>query len=206
MILVNEAYVLAAYALGSIPFGYLLARANSGMDIRTLGSGNIGATNVLRTQGKWLGILTLILDFSKAALPVWAAGRLGLALWVPAAAGGAAVVGHCFPFTIKFRGGKGIASALGAFLFIAPAPTLFALGVFLVEALTMRTISLGSILASLVFTASILVLHFAAGWYTLTTAIVGAAIGLLLVARHHANIRDLLNGTESRVWGKGSDQ
>lgn len=196
--------IAASYLLGSIPFGYLLTRKTGGGDIRTQGSGNIGATNVLRTQGKALGAVTLVLDFAKAALPVWITSVMGFPPWVSSAAGAAAVLGHCFPVYLGFRGGKGIASGLGAFVFIAPLPTGIALLVFMAEVLTFRFVSLGSILASFTFSVLIIAFHLRYGWYDLPSALIGAAIGLLLVSRHHSNIFNLLKGTESRVWGKGS--
>jgi acyl phosphate:glycerol-3-phosphate acyltransferase len=197
--------ILSAYLLGAVPYGYLFTRWHTGRDIRTMGSGNIGATNVLRTQGKLLGILTLLLDFGKAAFSVWLCGHWGSQPWLGAAGGAAAVVGHCFPVFLGFRGGKGIASGLGAFLLIAPLPTLIALGVFLAELIVFRWVSLGSIMASITFGGLLLVFHFLYGWYSLPIAVIGASIGLLLVARHHKNIRNLLRGTESRLWGPGKD-
>lgn len=196
--------VILCYLLGSIPFGYLLTRAKAGVDIRDHGSGNIGATNVLRTQGKALGALTLVLDFAKAAASVWICRTWGSQPWMDAAGGAAAVAGHCFPFSLGFRGGKGIASGLGAFLFIAPVPTVIALGVFLLEVLTLRWVSLGSIFAALTFGAVMLGCHLTLGWYTLTSSLIGACLAVLLVARHHTNIRNLLRGTESKLWGPGS--
>lgn len=196
--------LILCYLLGSIPFGYILTRYKAGVDIRDHGSGNIGATNVLRTQGKGLGAVTLILDFAKAAASVWICRVWGSQPWMDAAGGAAAVVGHCFPFSLGFRGGKGIASGLGAFLFIAPVPTLAALGVFVVELATLRWVSFGSILASLVFGGAMLGCHLTLGWYNLPAAIIGASLALLLVARHHSNIRHLLAGTESKLWGAGS--
>jgi glycerol-3-phosphate acyltransferase PlsY len=196
--------LILCYVLGSIPFGYILTRARAGVDIRDHGSGNIGATNVLRTQGKALGALTLILDFGKAAASVWICRIWGSAPWMDAAGGAAAVVGHCFPFTLGFRGGKGIASGLGAFLFIAPVPTFAALGVFVLELATLRWVSLGSILASIVFGAGMVGCHLAFGWYNGVSAAIGACLAALMVTRHHKNIRNLLAGAEPRLWGPGS--
>ena len=193
--------IVLAYLLGSIPFGYILTRAKTGEDIRDRGSGNIGATNVLRTQGKVLGALTLLLDFAKAAVSVWICRAGGSVSWMDAAGGGAAVVGHCFPFCLGFRGGKGIASGFGAFLFVAPVPTLAALGVFILEVATLRWVSLGSILASLTFGCVMVGCHMALGWYDLPAAVLGAGLSLLLVARHHSNIRKLLAGAEPKAWG-----
>ncbi len=196
--------LVVCYLAGSIPFGLLLTRWKGGGDIRALGSGNIGATNVLRTQGKVLGAMTLVLDFAKAALSVWAGSRWGTAPFMGAAAGAAAVVGHCFPVYLKFRGGKGIASGLGTFLFVAPAATLAAFGVFVAELLLLRYVSLGSVLACLTFSAMILGFHYLFDWYPVGSTWIGAATGLLLITRHHANLRRLLAGTEPRIWGPGS--
>lgn len=198
---VDAGILAAAYFLGAVPFGWLLTRAAGGGDIRSLGSGNIGATNVLRTQGKGLALLTLLLDFGKAALSVYAGRRFGSAPFVGAAAGAAAVVGHCFPVYLRFKGGKGIASGLGTFLLVAPAATLAAFAVFLAEILSLRYVSLGSVLASLAFSAFLLLSHLAWGWYDLPTALLGAATGLLLVSRHRANLQRLRRGTEPRLWG-----
>ena len=104
----------SSYLIGAIPFGYVFTRLKSGEDIRSKGSGNIGATNVLRTQGPAVGALTFALDIAKAALPVVAARHFGTAEWLPAAAGACAIVGHCYPVYIGFRGGKGAASGFGA--------------------------------------------------------------------------------------------
>src|ERR1700731_2267067 len=109
--------LLLAYLLGAIPFGYLLVKWKTGADVRTAGSGNIGATNVLRTTGKVVGIVTLVLDIAKGYAAVWIAGRLtdGSALWMSAAAL-AVMAGHAYPVFLKFEGGKAVASFIGAFL------------------------------------------------------------------------------------------
>jgi glycerol-3-phosphate acyltransferase PlsY len=193
--------VTLSYLVGSIPFAYIFTRLRSGQDIRSVGSGNVGATNVLRTQGKWPAILTMIFDISKAAVPVWLGLHFGHTEWTAGAAGAAAVVGHCFPVWLGFRGGKGIATGLGTFVILAPMPTLVAFVVFAAEIATLRFVSLGSVLASLAFGASILLFHFWLGWYTLPNAVIGAAVALLLVGRHHTNIRRLMAGTEPRIWG-----
>ncbi len=189
------------FLMGSVPFAYLVTRLRGVGDIRTLGSGNVGATNVLRTQGKLWGLVTLVLDFGKAALAVWLCRRFGAAPWLDAAGGACAVLGHCFPPWLKFRGGKGVASALGAFTFIAPVPTLIALGVFVLEVATLRFISLGSVLAAAAFALSLAAFHFARGLYSLPHVVVAAVLALLIVQRHHANIGRLAAGTEPHIWG-----
>src|SRR5215212_3678231 len=142
----------AAYLIGGIPFGYLLVRLNRGEDVRTLGSGNIGATNVLRTTGRGLAVLTLLLDIAKGAFAVWIADRLlhGSTGWMSAAAL-AVMAGHAFPIYLRFRGGKAVASFVGAFLYLAPVPLLASLAVFAAVVGYSRYISLGSITAAGLF-------------------------------------------------------
>ncbi|MEJ2421047.1 MAG: glycerol-3-phosphate 1-O-acyltransferase PlsY [Acidobacteriota bacterium] len=199
---VDIVLILAAYLLGALPFGFLLTRLRTGKDIRNSGSGNIGATNVLRTQGAIWGLLTLVLDFGKGFAAVLFCAHFGSAAWMGAAGGAAAVVGHCFPVYIGFRGGKGIATGLGAFVLIAPGPTLLALAVFIVSVVLFRLVSLGSIFASLSFGAALLVRHLARGAYDPWTVALGILIAILLVGRHHRNIARILKGTEEPLWGK----
>ena len=191
---------VASYLLGSIPSGLLLARIRR-VDVRQTGSGNIGATNVARSAGKGLGLLTLLLDATKGAVPVLVVGALGwevnarpgteLAARLVAAL--STVVGHVFPITLGFRGGKGVSTALGAMLGLAPAVTLGPLAVFAVAFAASRRVSLASILAavSAPLTASWL------GYPRPTTATI-AAIAALIVARHRDNVARLLAGTEPR--------
>src|ERR1700719_4320102 len=136
---------VAAYLLGSIPFGVLFTRLFGGGDVRTVGSGNIGATNVARAAGPVPAILTLLCDFAKGAAPVWLAGRLSneSATWMMIAAL-AALLGHCFPIWLKFRGGKGVATAAGAFLVLCPAALLGSVILFLLVIFFWRYVSLAS--------------------------------------------------------------
>ena len=189
-----------AYLLGSIPFGYLLVRFLRKEDVRSTGSGNIGATNVARTGGTTLGLLTLLLDALKGYLAVLLAMHLApntangpstLAI----AAAVAAVVGHVFPVWLRFRGGKGIATALGVFIALAPLVALSSVGIFALIVATTRLVSLGSILAavSIPFLAILLVPHRS------TALLIGLSfISLLSIIKHHANIVRLLHGKESR--------
>ena len=192
-----------AYFLGSIPFGYLLIRIFRNQDIRSLGSGNIGATNVARSGAKGLGVATLLLDLGKAYLAVVLAMRLGAAAPSPydvaVAAGMAAIAGHCFPVWLKFRGGKGVASGLGVFLALAPAAALCMLAVFLVVFGITRFVSLASIVAAATFPV------FAFYFVSLRSPLIEAGfvlIPLLVIAKHHQNIRRLLAGTENRFGGR----
>ncbi len=195
--------VAAAYLLGSMPTGYLLVRLIRKQDIRTVGSGNIGATNVLRSGGKGLGAATFLLDMLKGSAAVWLGGWLGMLL-VPSAplrdmqalAALCAVLGHMFPVWLRFRGGKGVATGFGVFLVAAPLGALAAISVFAVVLILSRYVSLASILGAASFPA------FA--WFLVNGdqpaffIAVQAAVALLIIAKHHQNIRRLLAGTESR--------
>jgi glycerol-3-phosphate acyltransferase PlsY len=192
-----------AYLLGSIPFGYLLVRIFRKQDIRATGSGNIGATNVARSGAKGLGLATLALDLGKAWLAVFLAQRLGAELPnaydLPVAAGIAAILGHVFPVWLGFRGGKGVASGLGVFLALTWPSALAILAVFLVVFLLTRFVSLASIVAAAAF--PLFGFHFVAA----RTPIVIAGflfIPLLIIVKHHQNIRRLLAGTESRFGSR----
>jgi glycerol-3-phosphate acyltransferase PlsY len=186
----------AAYLMGSIPFGYLLVRFFRHQDIRATGSGNIGATNVLRSGATGLGFATLLLDLGKASLAVLIANRIGHGNFdLATTAAVAAVLGHCFPVWLRFKGGKGVASALGVFLALTWPSALCILGVFVVIVALTRFISLGSIVAaaSLPF--------FAFYFVRERTPIVIAGflfLAILIIAKHHQNIRRLLAGTEPR--------
>ena len=187
-----------AYLLGSVPFGYLLVRFFRKEDIRTTGSGNIGATNVVRSGAKGLGVATLVLDLLKAFIAVIIAkqiapGNSDLA----AAAGVVAVMGHIFPVWLRFKGGKGVASALGVFLALSPPTAACALFVFLVIAFTTRYISLASVLgaASVPFFAW----HFSHAWNIVLSF---GLISFMVIVKHHSNIARLLMGTESKFGGK----
>jgi glycerol-3-phosphate acyltransferase PlsY len=181
-----------AYLVGSIPFGLLLAKAGGAGDVRRIGSGNIGATNVLRTGRKGLALATLALDMLKGALPVWLAYRyFGPDMAV--AVGLGAVVGHCFPLWLGFRGGKGVATAAGVMAALTPLVALIVVASFVVIVLLTRYVSLASILAAVAAGLVAFWLgHFQAGELYL-------ALALLIVLKHAGNIRRLLAGTESRL-------
>ena len=187
--------LLAGYFLGSIPFGLLLARAR-GIDLRAVGSGNIGATNVLRTGDKKLAAATLLLDASKGALAVWLATRFGDASVIPVAAGAAAFVGHVFPVWLKFRGGKGVATLLGVTLAVLPVAALVFAVVWLAVAAATRLSSLGGMLAAIAVPITALGVDRPdlAPWL--------AAMVVLLLVMHRENIGRLLKGTESRIGSK----
>ena len=188
--------LLAAYVLGAIPFGYLIYRRKTGRDIRSEGSGNIGATNVARLTGRVAGVVTLALDvgkgFAAVELAGWASGNHDPA-WMSAAAV-AVLLGHMFPVFLRFRGGKGVASALGAFAALAPGAVLVALGAFLLLLAIWRYVSLGSIVSAAVFPAAAWWLYHPPAGQT-----IGATIAaVLIIARHYPNIRRLMAGKEPR--------
>jgi len=192
---------VASYLLGSIPFGYLLVRIFRGEDVRQSGSGNIGATNVAR-KSPMLGVLTLILDGAKGFVAVQIArnswhfghddGRIHLVMSVAALC---AILGHMFPIWLAFRGGKGVATALGAFVRFSPLATLVAIIIFLVTVLISRRVSLGSIVAAALFPSTVWLLHISEDPAVL--ALIGVA-ALLIIVRHYQNILRLLSGTEPR--------
>jgi glycerol-3-phosphate acyltransferase PlsY len=197
----------AAYLLGSVPTGYLLIRLFRHQDIRSVGSGNIGATNVLRSGGKGLGAATFLLDVVKGSAAVGLGALLGRLL-VPginpqdmeALAALFAVLGHMFPVWLRFRGGKGVATGFGVFLVAAPWAALAAIGVFALVLLVSRYVSLASIAGAASFPV------FA--WLLVTSArppffiAVQFAVALIIIAKHHQNIRRLFAGTESRLGAK----
>ncbi len=186
-----------AYLIGSIPFGLLVAKAGGAGDIRAIGSGNIGATNVLRTGRKGLALATLVLDVLKGALPVWLAYRyFGPDMAVVAGLG--AVVGHCFPLWLKFRGGKGVATAAGVVLTLTPLAGLIVLALFLLIAGLTRYVSLASVLgAAAAGPVAFWLGHFQAGELYL-------ALALLIVLKHAGNIHRLVTGQETKLSFGGS--
>jgi glycerol-3-phosphate acyltransferase PlsY len=208
---------IVSYLLGSIPFGYLLVRIFRGEDIRLTGSGNIGATNVARSGAKGLGIATLVLDALKGALAVWLASAIAFSKYnrwcdfapdpCPAALAltsmGAlfAVLGHIFPVWLRFKGGKGVATALGVFCVLFPKAILASLAIFVVVVAITRYVSLGSILGAISFPVAAYFLQKTVP----LSLIVSSVISLIVVLKHHQNIRRLVAGTENRL-GAGKAQ
>jgi glycerol-3-phosphate acyltransferase PlsY len=203
-------WFLGAFLSGSVPFGLLLMKLAGKGDVRASGSGNIGATNVMRVGGKGLGIATLLLDAAKGFLPVFLARQAGFGPALLGFLALAAMCGHVFTPWLKFKGGKGVATALGGVLAYHAAMVLPALGVFLALVLVFRYISLGSIMAA--FTLILTACGLFGAWFILPVpaADCGAryalaawiALGGLVIVKHHQNIGRLLKGTESRFWGK----
>ena len=183
-------YVVCSYLLGSIPFGYLIFYFSEGKDIRTMGSGNIGATNVLRSKGKLAGLATLALDILKGALPI-VYGRIHFDLpWVILLGGLAVLLGHVFPVLLKLRGGKGVAALVGIFLVFHFPSLLVFLAVFFAALWLTRYVSLGSLLGTTALFFSILFTQ------VVEVSMVAFAMLLLVVFRHRANIARLLDGSE----------
>lgn len=193
MMVTNSILLLCSYCIGSIPTGLLLAKAFGGVDIRTQGSGNIGATNVYRTLGRKVGLLTLVGDCLKGLLPVLAAKALQLpGEWI-ALIGIAAFLGHIFPVFLRFKGGKGVATALGVFLATAPLAVLGALGVFIIVLTSWRYVSLASITAAAVIPLLITLIYG-----NPTIVAMSVAISVIVILKHHENIKRLRSGTESK--------
>jgi glycerol-3-phosphate acyltransferase PlsY len=183
---------VGAYLLGAVPFGVLVSRWLSARDPRELGSGNIGATNVLRSSGPGLGLLTLLCDGSKGWLPVWFALRLDFSPWAVSAVALAAFAGHLFPVYLCFRGGKGVATGAGLFLALAPAALAGSVLLFLAGVALSRFVSVGSLLAALgmpCFVGYFLGFHP----YLALSAICSGAV----LWSHRENISRLREGTET---------
>jgi glycerol-3-phosphate acyltransferase PlsY len=200
-------FIVAAYLIGSIPFGYLIVYARGGGDVRETGSGGTGATNVTRRAGKGAGVLTLALDAAKGALVALVARWMlapdfGVNWWV-ALASIAVVCGHVFPVWLKFRGGKGVATGLGVFLSLTPAAVALAAVVFLAVVWATRYVSLGSITATATLPLFIWLMRDRGNADAIAAPVMAVAIvgGALIIFMHRANISRLLNGTESRWKG-----
>jgi len=190
----NAEYLLplVAFLIGSVPFGYLIVKLTQGTDIRRVGSGNIGATNVFR-KNRWAGLATLALDAGKGYAAVLLARAVGADVAWQAVAAAAAIAGHVFTPWLRFRGGKGVATGAGAYLALAPAALGAALLVFVLVAASTRYVSLASIAAAAAFP----VLAYATGR---PVEILGASLvgSVLIIARHHENVRRLIAGTENK--------
>src|SRR6266704_6503188 len=190
---------LAAYILGSIPFGLILAKLFGRTDVRKGGSGNIGATNVARVVGPLAGILTLILDVAKGSAAVLLAARLSQdsATWMMIA-GIAALAGHCFPVWLKFKGGKGVATAAGVFLVLSPLACLGAVILFLLVVIFWRYVSLGSVSAAAAMPLLIYFLWAPRHAPPLAVTVGALAAALLILYKHRGNLERLREGAEPR--------
>jgi len=192
---IELALVAFAYLVGSIPFAYIFVRYVTGRDVRREGSGNVGATNALRSAGWRVGVAVTVLDIAKGSLAVWAMMVFNPESSWLAAAMLAVVMGHCFPPWLLFRGGKGVATGFGAFLVIAPLSAVAALGVWIVMLGLFRWVSLASMTATASFPV-LLSLIDSPDWITLVSV---ATVAILIILRHHSNIRNLVSGKELRL-------
>lgn len=197
--LIHLGIPVVAYLLGSIPFGLLVAHVLGGKDVRKAGSGNIGATNVSRVAGPFAGILTLLLDAAKGAVAVLAAARLteDSATWM-IVAGLLALLGHCYPLWLHFRGGKGVATAAGVFLVLSPLAMFSALAVFILVVVFWRFVSLGSLAAA---AAIPLLMYFLWAPHHAPPLVItfgSLAISALVIYKHDANMQRLVEGTETK--------
>ena len=190
-------YLILSYLCGAIPFGFIIAKIFKHVDIRTIGSGNPGATNVYRTISKPLGILTLILDMLKGFIPVYFVFLLGPSFqWMVISVAFVTIIGHTFTIFLKFKGGKGVATACGAFLAINPLAVLICFIAFVIVLAIFRYVSLASIIAALMLPISLYIFN------SLPDIVVfSGLISLLVIVRHISNIKRLLNGTENKIFG-----
>jgi glycerol-3-phosphate acyltransferase PlsY len=189
---VTALMIAFAYLLGSVPIGYLFGYF-AGIDVRQAGSGNVGATNIARVVGRRQGILTLAGDAAKGFVAVVAALFFGIDLFWTAVVGAAAFLGHLYPVFLKFRGGKGVATALGVLLGLAPAATLILIGVFCAVVLTTRIVSMGSVVGATV--APLMIWIFP---YPPQLVALSIFLAVMILIRHRSNIQRLLAGTEPR--------
>ena len=218
MVLASLLIVVAAYLLGSIPTGYLIFRLFRKEDIRQSGSGNIGATNVLRSGGKGLGAATFLLDMLKGCSAVWLGALIAVMVAADhgsllpqaslrnlmALAALCAVLGHLFPVWLGFHGGKGVATGFGVFLVAAPWAALAAISVFFLVLLLIRYVSLASVLGAASFPVfAWFLVHGDRPPFFIAVQI---AVALLIIAKHHQNIRRLLAGTESRLGANSGEK
>jgi glycerol-3-phosphate acyltransferase PlsY len=184
----------AAFLVGGIPFGYLLVRWKTGEDVREKGSGNIGATNVLRTTGRFVAVVTLLLDIAKGLFAVWLADKLtdGSPVWMSLAAL-AVMAGHAFPVFLKFQGGKAVASFIGGFLYLTPIPMIAALLLFVIVVAATRQISTGSMIAA----GSLPLATWLIEHPPLIVVFSTLLAAVFIIYRHRANIGRIRSGTES---------
>ena len=187
-------YMLVAYLIGSIPVGIILAKLK-GADPRKVGSGNIGATNVMRAAGKKLGILTLIGDILKGLVPTLTAIHYELPHPLIAAVGLATFLGHLFPLYLKFRGGKGVATALGVYLVLSPRAILINVIIFILVLLKWRYVSLGSLIGTGLVPVALVALKAPVEYVYLSLI-----VGVLIFVKHKDNIKRLMKGTEESYW------
>ncbi len=208
----NITYIFAiilSYLLGGIPFGYLIA-VTKGIDIRTEGSGNIGATNVARVLGRKYGLIIFILDMLKGFVAVFFVPVLVSGTKFPTTpdnllvilCGFCAVLGHAFPVYLRFRGGKAVATSFGVFVWLAPIPIAIAFGVWIVTVMVSRYVSLGSMLGTLVIIWAIVYFVDSPFGDNKYITFLATAVAILVIAKHKSNIQRIISGTEKKVFSK----
>ena len=194
------AVFVGSYLIGSIPWSWLVVRWKTGGDVRELGSGNVGATNAMRAAGRAAGVLALLLDVAKGVAPVLIVRAIGTTTLVESYAAAAAVIGHMYPVWLRFRGGKGVATAAGAMGALAPLPALLAAAVFFVVVAVTRYVSLGSIVAMASFPVLVpLLADRSLPPWRRPSQVVCILIAALSIWKHRGNIRRLLAGSERRL-------
>jgi len=192
---IEIALVAVAYVSGSLPTAYLLVRLMTGKDVRATGSGNVGATNALRTAGWKVGAVVTLIDMLKGALPVWLMSRFNPeSIWI-ASAMMAAVIGHCYPVWLKFKGGKGVATGFGAFLVIAPLSALTVFVLWFVVLLIWRWVALASMVASASFPLVLKLIDRP----DMVTLVAVSATSVVIILRHSSNIEKILSGDEVKT-------
>lgn len=193
--------LLCAYILGSIPTSYLMGKIIKGIDIRNFGSGNVGASNALRILGTKFGVTTLIIDIAKGFFAVYL-GKLYLQnppTTILILIGLFVILGHIFTIFLKFKGGKGVATSTGVFIALAPIPVFIGLSVFLLAVIISKYISLGSILAALVFFITELIINIHNSFDSIELLTFAFVIALFIIVRHKSNIKRIIDGNENKI-------
>lgn len=198
LLMKEAALIILCYLLGSIPFSYIVSKLMSGVDIRTRGSRNVGATNVMRSVGIGVALLAFAGDLLKGAAAAWIGSTTGSPAMI-ALCGCAVVIGHCWTAFLGFKGGKGVAASAGIILYISPAMFLILLAAFIIIVLFSRYVSLGSICVAALFPVVAWLLH--QPWPLVYMSLF---LAILVIARHHENIRKLLAGTEAKFTEKAT--
>lgn len=205
MFIINIISPVISYFIGSIPFGFIVARVAKGIDIRQAGSGNPGATNVWRVMGKKYGILVFILDMMKGFLPVlifdYVTSGQSRSLYT-ILCGVGVILGHTFPVFLGFKGGKAAATGCGVFLWLAPLPLFISIAAWLLTTFISRYVSLGSMVSTVVLIISIILLNNEPFGSGLSLTLFSIFISLFLIFRHKSNIKRIINGTENKIGRK----
>jgi glycerol-3-phosphate acyltransferase PlsY len=198
-VIIKIIYIILSYLCGAIPFAYIFPKIFAGVDVRTVGSGNPGTTNVFRAAGKKIGILTFVFDVLKGFTPVYFAHKIDPSFTFIAIVAVCTILGHIYTVFLGFKGGKGVATSLGVFLALMPGPAAIAAGAFAVIFLISGIVSLASILAAVVLVACA-VLMSAPFQHT----ILAGLMAIIIIYKHKANIKRLMDGTENKfnIFGK----